>query len=360
MKLIPPLTAYPSPALASMIQPGLFYNPIAFMKTEKGILRGTSLRRAILIFSLGCLLAAMAFYFFGGSRSPKILTAIENEDEEQLSELPLRMDDSLITPLRDLDDAMLQKKLDQIVAGNKKWAKLTGEKKLCIGLVDMRDPYRVKYANVNGGHMMYAASLPKIAVLLAAEDALESGELEETEAIRSDMRLMIAKSNNEATTRMIDLVGFEKIEQVMTDPRYAFYDEDYGGGLWVGKRYAKTGERHGDPIKDISHAASATQVCRYYYLLAFGKLVNYDRSKEMLGYLGNPELHHKFVNTMDRVAPGAKVFRKSGSWRDYHADSALVWGPNGRRYILVALAQDADGENIMRNLMYEVDRKLKK
>ncbi len=288
-----------------------------------------------------------------------IPSAVEvDAEEEQLSELPLHINDSLISPLRELSDIQLQKKLNHIVAANKKWARLVAEKKLCIGLVDMRDPFEVKYAQVNGNHMMYAASLPKIAVLLAAEDALEKGELVENDEIRADMRLMIAKSNNAATTRMIDRVGFGKIEEVMTDPQYAFYDEQSGGGLWVGKRYAASGDRHGDPLKNISHGASATQVCRYYYLLAFGKLINYERSKEMLAYLGNPELHHKFVNTMDRVAPSAKVFRKSGSWRNYHSDSALVWGPNGRRYILVALAEDPEGENLMRNLMLEVDRKL--
>jgi len=284
--------------------------------------------------------------------------AVEVVAEEQLSELPLLVHDSIVSPLRDLKDIQLQTKLDFIVASNPKWARLVGDKKLCIGLVDMRDPFKVKYAHLNGSHMMYAASLPKIAVLLAAEDALEKGELIENDEIRSDMRLMIAKSNNQATTRMIDRVGFDKIEEVMTDPKYAFYDEEFGGGLWVGKRYAQAGERHGDPLKNISHGASATQVCRYYYLLAFGKLINYERSKEMLAYLGNPELHHKFVNTMDKVAPRAKVFRKSGSWRNYHSDSALVWGPNGRRYILVALAEDSEGENLMRNLMLEVDRKL--
>jgi beta-lactamase class A len=112
-------------------------------------------------------------------------------------------------------------------------------------------------------------------------------------------------------------------------------------------------------MKNLSHAASATQVCRYYYLLAFGKLVSQDKSKQMLGYLGDPELHHKFVNTLDRVAPKAKVYRKSGSWRNYHSDSALVWGPTWRKYILVALVEDAQGEQIMRQLMAEIDKSLK-
>ncbi len=79
----------------------------------------------------------------------------------------------------------------------------------------------------------------------------------------------------------------------------------------------------------------------------------------MLGYLGDPVLHHKFVNTLDQVAPKAKVFRKSGSWKEYHSDSALVWGNGWRKYILVALVQDAQGEQIMRELMAEVDKSLK-
>ncbi len=273
--------------------------------------------------------------------------------------LPISVPDSLIRPLRELVNSDLQESLDNIIASNSKWSKLAASKKMSIGLVDLRDPLKVRFARVNGSHMMYAASLPKIAVLLAAMDAIENGELEETEEVKKDLRLMIAKSNNAASTRMIDRVGFDKISTVMQDPRYEFYDEEYGGGLWVGKRYAQAGKRVGDPLKNLSHAASATQVCRYYYLLTFGKLVNTERSKQMLDYLGDPELHHKFVNTLDKVAPKAKVFRKSGSWKEYHSDSVLVWGPTWRKYILVALVQDAQGEQIMRQLMSEVDKFMK-
>ncbi len=289
------------------------------------------------------------------------LVALKREihNEEQPPGLPMMVDDSTILPLRKLLDLNLQANLDSIVGSNSKWADLVANKKLCIGLVDLRDPQNARFARVNGSHMMYAASLPKIAVLLAASDAMEKGELIETEEIRADMRLMIAKSNNEATTRMIDRIGLDKIASVMQDPRYDFYDEETGGGLWVGKRYAKSGPRQGDPLKNISHGASATQVCRFYYLLAYGQLVNYERSKEMLAYLGDPELHHKFVNTLDQVAPQAKVFRKSGSWRTYHSDSALIWGSSWRKYIIVALADDPSGEQIMRELILEVDKKLK-
>ena len=76
---------------------------------------------------------------------------------------------------------------------------------------------------------------------------------------------MISKSNNQATTRMIDRLGYEKIESVLTDPQYEFYDENKGGGLWVGKRYGGGGDTNREPLKNLSHAASVTQVCRFYY-----------------------------------------------------------------------------------------------
>ncbi|MEZ4932041.1 MAG: hypothetical protein R2788_07980 [Saprospiraceae bacterium] len=88
--------------------------------------------------------------------------------------------------------------------------------------------------------MMYAAGLPKIAILLASMDAIECKQLQETPEINSDLNAMICRSDNHASTRMIDRLGYDKIEQVLTDSRYELYDEQHGGGLWVGKRYAAT------------------------------------------------------------------------------------------------------------------------
>ena len=229
---------------------------------------------------------------------------------------------------------------------------------MAVGLVLLNDTSNIKYARVNGNDIMYAASLPKIAILLAAMDAIEKGEIKETDKLHDDMRRMIARSDNEAATRIMDLLGFEKIEKVLTDPKYLLYDEENGGGLWVGKRYAKTGKRYPEPIKGISHAATVNQVCRFYYLLINGQLVNFDRSSEMLSIMEDPELHHKFVNAIEKAEPNAKLFRKSGTWHDFHADSILVWGPDNK-YILVALTEDPDGETILRNLAFKVDNILK-
>jgi beta-lactamase class A len=276
----------------------------------------------------------------------------------QVNSLPFVLPDSLVKPLRTLIHPGLQNKLNAAFSANRKWKRLIDQKRMAIGVVDLRDINDIKFARINGNHMMYAASLPKIAILLAAMDAFEKGELEETEELRKDLRLMISRSDNQASTRMIDRLGYKKIESVMTDSSYAFYDEEYGGGLWIGKRYASAGARYPDPIKGLSHAATASQVSRYYYLLASGRLVNPERSKQMLDIMVDPELNHKFVSTLNNIAPNARLYRKSGTWKNYHSDSVLVWGGPGRRYILVALIEDPDGKNIMRKLVVSVEKVL--
>ena len=264
-----------------------------------------------------------------------------------------------IDPIGELKDGTLQILLESQINANAQWKSLVRRKKLSIGIVDLSDISNVKYAGINDDEMMYAASLPKIAILLAAMDAIDKGELKDTKEVRKDMRLMISKSNNQASTSMIDRVGYAKIESVLRSPQNKLYDEEVGGGLWVGKRYAAGGKRSPDPMKGLSHAATTRQVCSFYYQLALGNLVSSQRSKEMLDIMKDPALHHKFVNVLDQIAPKATVYRKSGSWKNYHSDSAMVWGPE-RRYIIVALIEDGAGEQIMRKLVRPLDILLRK
>ncbi len=274
--------------------------------------------------------------------------------------LPVSAPDSAWEPLREHLDGRLQRRLHERLSQNPKWARLIREERMAVSLVDLTDPGNARFANVNGDVMMYAASLPKIAILLTAMQRMEDGKLAPTSAVMRDLNDMIRVSNNEAATRMIDRVGgLEAIEAVVTDPRYQLFDPATGGGLWVGKRYAKTGGRNPDPIMGLSHAATATQVSRFYYLVAEGRLINRERSRQMLEILSDPGIDHKFVNTLRRVAPRAKLYRKSGSWRNWHSDSVLVWGPDWRHYIVVCLVEDPNGERIIRSLIPEVEALLR-
>lgn len=271
------------------------------------------------------------------------------------TDLPYPLPNEQIHPLRKQLDAHLQQRLEKELRKNPVWKKLLAKNKMAVGLVDISDPHHIRFARINGDHMMYAASLPKLAILLASSQALADGILEETPEVLHDMRIMISRSDNAAATRMIDRLGMDYIQSVLMNPAYELYDPKHGGGLWVGKRYAKSGKRYPDPLMGISHGASVTQVCRFYYLLAMGKLVSFRESDRMLEMLADPEINHKFVNTLHQLVPEGKLYRKSGTWRNWHADSVMVWGPVWRRYIVVGLVEDPNGETILRDLIPAIE-----
>jgi beta-lactamase class A len=260
-------------------------------------------------------------------------------------------------PLYDSFDAEFQAALEKRLKQNPTWARLIRNRKLAVGVVDLRDD-PPRFARVNGDVMMYAASLPKIASLLSAYVAFEDGTLKETDEIHEDLGAMIRVSSNSAATRLIDAIGMRRIQATLKEPRFGFYDEKNGGGLWVGKRYAASGPRLGDPLYNISHGATVTQVCRFFYLLASRRLISEERSEQMLADLADPELHHKFVAQIDQRAPSARVFRKSGTWRKWHSDAIMVKGTRWRDYILVALVESDNGESIIRQVLPAVEELL--
>ena len=64
-----------------------------------------------------------------------------------------------------------------------------------------------------------------------------------------------------------------------------------------------------------------------------------------------PELHDKFVRVTARGVPLAHLCRKSGTWHVWYSDSVLVWDETGGKYILVAMVENEQGEEILRQLV---------
>ena len=309
-------------------------------------------------------LLSILLYLLTGLRSQKL---IEHQKEsisrnivfssQNFSELPIEPQDLPLTKLSELKDNTMASQLKAIVESNKTLKKLVDQDRISLGLVNFTNPLKPKYAAVNGDLMMYAASLPKIAVLLTVEDAIANNQLALTPALKEDMHKMIRYSDNAATTRLIDLVGYEKIEAVLTAPHHEFYDKNQGGGLWVGKRYATGGNTNREPLKNLSHAASAHQVCRFYYNLVYGQLINKERSIDMLEILNNPGINHKFVYSLSQKIPKTSMFRKSGSWKNWHSDSVLVWDKD-KKFILVGLLQDDNGEQLLRDIIAPIEENI--
>ncbi len=256
-------------------------------------------------------------------------------------------------PLWDHVDPQLQAEVDGLV-GQLGLKRAVERRQLALAFVDVTNPAKPRVAAVNGDVMMYAASLPKIAVLLAAFEKIYQGRLELTPQLEDTLVRMIRESSNTAATEMMHRVGKQEIARVLLNPRYRLYDPRHNGGLWVGKDYAKAGLWKRDPLHNFSHGATAMQVARYYYLLQTGHLVTPEASRKMKSILSHSAIEHKFIKGLRLVNPRAMTFRKSGTWRTYHSDSVLVEGGN-RAYIAVALANDSEGGTWLRQLIIGLD-----
>ena len=244
---------------------------------------------------------------------------------------------------RDLSAAIdpgLQRGLEQVVR-DLGLANETGTKRLALALVDVTDPNSPRLAMLNGNEMMYAASLPKVAILFGAFAEVESGRLELDESRIAAMTNMIRYSSNEDASRVLAWVGPERLLEILQSDRYRFYDAAGAGGLWVGKAYSKDGAYRRDPIRHLSHSATAFQVARLYYLLATDALFTPQLNGLMKEILSKPGIRHKFVKGLE-IRPGVRVFRKSGTWQNFHSDSALVEYGN-YRYIIVGLTEHPHG-----------------
>jgi len=215
------------------------------------------------------------------------------------------------------------------------------EKQLAIALVDIRDLYQPRVAALNGDTMMYAASLPKLAILLGAFVKIREEPSALDPDIRESLTQMIRYSSNQHATRMLNWVGRDRLLAILQSSEFDLYDEEGAGGLWVGKAYGKAPAYQRDPLHNLSHGATPMQVARLYYLLETGQVADEALTAQMKEMLGNPGIHHKFVKGLADY-PDAKIYRKSGSWRQWHADSALIEA-HDTRYIVVALAENVDG-----------------
>ena len=218
------------------------------------------------------------------------------------------------------------------------------------GVLDFK---RSRSAMVRGGELYYAASVPKIGILLAYFHLNPGAAADLPSEIRRDLGLMIKASSNEAASRFSRSLGLTNIQQVLSS--HGFYDVCQGGGLWMGKHYGEDGARVVDPVGGHSHAATVRQLVRFYALLEQGKLLSPEVCRVMREIFESPDIPQdqiKFVSGLS--GRSVQVIRKWGSWEDWLHDTAVITGP-GRHYVLIGLTHHPRGDEYLAELARAVD-----
>ncbi len=229
-------------------------------------------------------------------------------------------------------------------------------KKVAFAVVDLTNLQQPRVACINPDVMMYAASLPKIAILLGAFVKIERGEMLLNDETRAELIRMIRKSSNQDATAILNRVGFEDLAEILQSPKYRLYDPEHNGGLWVGRDYSGGPVWKRDPLHNISHGATAIQVARFYYLAMTGRLISEQYLSEFAEIMSEPGIQHKFVKGLKRANPDAEIYRKSGTWKNFHADSGVIVDKKaGYQYIIVALMEHPKGADIIARFAAVVD-----
>jgi beta-lactamase class A len=233
------------------------------------------------------------------------------------------------------------------------------QKRAAIVLADITEPFLPEVSAINPDEMMYAASLPKIAILLGVFVQIERGGIDLSAATREKCVQMIRHSSNRAASDLLSLVGPVKLAGILQSERFRLYDPDHNGGLWVGRDYSDGPLWKRDPLNGISHGATAMQVARFYYLLFTGRLVSPELTAEMKKILSDPAINHKFVKGLDDDRQQVDVYRKSGTWKNWHSDSGVIEHEDVT-YIIVALSRLPQGGERLSRLAAAVDDLMKK
>lgn len=238
--------------------------------------------------------------------------------------------------LRDRHDPAFQKDLDALLGDLPDFWYGVRKQELSLVIADVTDLKRPKVAWYNPENELYAASMPKVAIVFGAFVEHDRGVLEFDEETRRQLVGMVKKSSNADATAVLRKVGIARLAEILQDERHGeLYDIERGGGLWVGKAYDKSPVWKRDPLKNLSHAANAIQVARFYYGVLTGTLVDEKHQPFLAEIFGEPGLNHKFVKGL-KGREDAAIYRKSGTWRNFHSDGAVV-SRDGMEYIAVAV-----------------------
>jgi beta-lactamase class A len=246
-------------------------------------------------------------------------------------------------------DAALLKKLLAIDAQVRARYGMAPEQ-TAIGVLDLKTS---RLAMIHPDRIDYAASVPKIGILLAYFQLHPEAATHLDAQTRHELGLMIKVSDNEMAAKYSQQLGLKRIQQVLDS--YGLYDAQHGGGIWVGKHYGQSRERYGDPLAGHSHATTVRQLLRFYLLLEQGKLVSPEASRTMRTIFETtdiPHLRDKFVKGL--AGQDVQVLRKSGWWEDWFHDTAIITG-QARHYILVAMTHHPKGDDYLADLAVAMD-----
>jgi beta-lactamase class A len=231
-----------------------------------------------------------------------------------------------------------------------------GNDDLAVSLVDLTDRKQMRWAGHRENEPIYPASIAKLFFAVYAYRWLEQGKIARTAELERAMRDMIAKSSNDASSYVIDL---------MTDTTSGPELSDSEMKVWMDKRavintyFAERGYKNFNlnqkPVADGRYGrervcveksemnkVTAKATAELLIEILEEKAALPHQCKELLFFMerdlnipsDDPDSQtHAFIGNI--LPPGAKYWSKAGWTDDVRHDAAYVELPNGKKLCLV-------------------------
>lgn len=224
-----------------------------------------------------------------------------------------------------------------------------------FGVLDLTD---LHLAMIQPDVMFYAASVPKICIVMAYFATHPEAVADLDPEVERELQHVIKRSDNQLAAKYSQMVGLDTIQEMLQSKRYRFYDQEHGGGFWCGKHYGIAQPRLADPVHDHSHAATVRQCLRYYLMLEQGRLVSAAACARLKRIFAAPDLEfHNQSFVLGLNGRDLTIIRKSGMWEDWHLDTARI--QHGERvYLLAGMVRHPMGREYLAQMATAVDEAL--
>ncbi len=160
-----------------------------------------------------------------------------------------------------------------------------------------------------------SASTIKIFVGIETYRQVEEGILAEKD-VDEDLYLMLRNSDNEATNRLIDLIGDNNMDKASKNVGRIIYKITGANRTGLYTRMNQRGKNNVASAKDLNKGLIA---------IYEGKIVNEEHSKKMIKAMANNTTTSKF-KLLGKLPKGAKGLNKSGEYPDggVENDAAII------------------------------------
>ena len=222
-------------------------------------------------------------------------------------------------------------------------------------------------ASLHGGDPWYPASVVKLFYMAAVEAWLERGRLSLDRDLRGALREMIARSDNDATNHIVDLLSGTTSGPVLAPSAFKAWlqrrraaNRHFAGwrlpefaGISMTQKtwsFAPYGREYASRFRvpNNHNALSTDAVARLLLAILRGEAVNRRRSAAMMKLLArtipgrvDPKAPiDQVVGFLGQNLPkDTKLWSKAGWTSTVKHDAAIVQLPSGRRFILVAFTR---------------------